>query len=429
MLKLDLIFSGLGITKRDDIYLSRSIASFGDLLDSINGLPLVLEHPKDLETNEKSLLYSNTDYTILGYIEGVNSITEDCIRVDVNIIDPRFIDFYESLTDEQKASLHISPAVNSDITDPIEVDGKKIFKEVINRLDHLAIVSNGYWMRYIDDQPVKDMEKVEEVIEEGSMENIDFIGSVPSTAAISEPTEENMLDEDQKIQHYINSSDNKENSMAENIEEKVNEIIEHEGKEAETYEEMAKEHEELVDSDETSKEEEKVDSEEVEEEIKEEKIDEAVEEIKEEEKIDSECEEASEEIKIDSEEEVKKVEEEKIDEEEIKEEEEVIDEDDEEMKEEVVKIVGNLVDSVEGFRKAKFNSKESASTYVKKTLNLNKQFIDKKYHSLIDSIDSSSLEFGKDLLLNIRPEAKKAVSKNKYEYIKIKDGHYRRDFF
>lgn len=449
MLKLDLVFSGLGITKRDDIYLSRSIDSFGNLLDNINGLPLVLEHPQDLETHEKSLLHSNTDYVILGYIESVNSISEDCIRVNACIIDPRFIEFYESLTEEQKATLHISPAVSSEIIDPVEIDGNVVYKEIINKLDHLAIVSHGYWMRYVDQQPVLDIVE-EPIVEEtisNDIENIDFVGTVESTSNL------NIEDNDEQNNNILLNNNNEDSNMEQEIlenKEKIAEILEHEGEEAKQFEQLAEDHTKLVDSEcasEESKAEDKID-EESEKQEESDKIDEeekpeeakcdSEESKQEESKIDSEC-SSQEEDKIDeeSEQEIEKeVEEIKEENEKVDSEEELqeaLDEDtdiSEEDKELLVKIVGNLVDSVEGFRKAKYDTKTSVTSYVKNTLKLNKQFIDKKYHSLLDSIDSSSIEFGKDLLTNISPETVKNVKrKSQYEYTKIANNHFRRKFF
>lgn len=425
MMKLDLVFSGLSIVKRDDIYLSRNLESFGNLLDYINGVPVLLEHPKDIETETNSLLTPNSEYTIIGTIDTVIDISDTCIRVCANIIDPVFIEFYNSLSDEEKKEIHISPAVSSDLGEMVEIDGNKIYHEVINKIDHLAICvsNNGFWMKYIDDQPVRDIELVtKEQLENSSIENIDYIGSVESTSNVSEKKLSPIVDNDEeKIQLNINNNNN-EVSMEEKIEKEIasevaNDVIPEEIKEEASelsQEEVAhvveevKELNEILDS---------------EEEIKE--------EVKEEEKID-EC-GCSDENKIDSEEEVKEdVEEEsqKIDEEEDK---EVIDEEFEteadEEREELVKVVGNLCDSVEGFRKPAMSKRYTPEAYVRKALSLNKQFIDKKYHSLIDSIDASSLEFGKELLDSIKGSEVKEVKSHKSDYVQVAPNLYMKKFF
>lgn len=429
MMKLDLVFSGLSIVKRDDIYLSRNLESFGNLLDYINGVPVLLEHPKDIETETKSLLTPNSEYTIIGNIDTVIDISDTCIRVCANIIDPIFIEFYNSLSDEEKKEIHISPAVSSELGEMVEIDGNKIYHEVITKIDHLAICvsNNGFWMKYIDDQPVRDIELVtKEELENSSIENIDYIGSVEST---SKPKEENKLDDEEKIQLNINNTNN-EVSMEEKIEKEIasevaNDVIPEEIKEEASelsQEEVShlveevKEINEILDSEDEAKEEEK----------SEEKIDED-EEVKEEEKID-EC-SSSEENKIDSDDE-QKVEEEQ---EKIDEDEEVIDEDFETEadgeREELVKVVGNLCDSVEGFRKPAMSKRYTPEAYLRKALSLNKQFIDKKYHSLIDSIDASSLEFGKELLDSIKGSEVKEVKSYKSDYVQVAPNLYMKKFF
>lgn len=442
MLKLDIIFSGLGITKRGDKYISRSLNSFGDLLNNISGLPILLDHPQDIETFDKSLLKTDTNFSIIGNVEEVISITEDSIRVRANIIDPYFEEFYNSLTEEQKNNIDTSPAVESELILNNNVDGYDIYEEKIISLNHIAILLKefgmleGYWSKYISDYMVKDIiendnEKIQQYINNNINGDVSMIGTIENTAHVDnneelqeavkevvedivaaevqpEPEEQVEVFEEKVKEDEIDSEEIKE-------EEKVEEKID-----SEELIEEKKEEEVICDSDEDIKEEVKEDivSEETKaeaNELSEEQVAHIVEEVKE---INEIIEQPVEEVK-------EEVVEEKIDEEEIKEEEvkeeDIIDEEYETVsdqeKEIIVKMVSNLIDSVEGFRKPMFKDRVKASVYLKKALNLNKEFIDSKYHSVIDSIDETSIEFGKDILKSIdRKKNEKIIGK---EYVQV----------
>lgn len=426
MLELDLRLTGFGITKRDDEYLSRSIDSFKDVMDSIVNRPLLVQHPMK-EDGSKALLESDTAYNLIGHISEIFPYDGgDELRCKCIVNDPIFIDFYNSLSDEDKLLLlDTSPAVVSNSIGEIDFDGKKLSKEIIESFNHLSLLVDtpSYWGRYVDTPGVMEVEQEEVPLEVAEEEiKVDFIGTVESTSNVSEKKLSPIVDNDEeKIQLNINNTNN-EVSMEEKIEKEIasevaNDVIPEEIKEEASelsQEEVAhvveevKELNEILDS---------------EEEIKE--------EVKEEEKID-EC-GSSDENKIDSEEEVKEdVEEEseKIDEEEDK---EVIDEEfeteEDEEREELVKVVGNLCDSVEGFRKPAMSKRYTPEAYVRKALSLNKQFIDKKYHSLIDSIDASSLEFGKELLDSIKGSEVKEVKSHKSDYVQVAPNLYMKKFF
>lgn len=441
MLILDLRLTGFGITKRGDEYLSRTIDSFKNVMDTIVNKPLLIQHPMK-EDGNKGLLESDTQYNLVGHISEIMEYDGgDELRCKCIINDPIFIDFYNSLSDEEKLMLlDTSPAVVSNSIDETEFDGKKISKEVVDEFNHLSLLVDtpSYWGRYIDTPGVLDVveddvtNNNEEVIEET---NIDMIGTVESTSNVSDKKLSPIVDnEEENIQLNINKLDNEVLKMAENVEKEIaqevaNDVIPEEIKEeagklseeevAHVVEEI-KEINEVLDSDE-DKSEEKVDEDSKEED----KYDE--DEVKEEEKVD-ECGEASKEEKMDSDDEVK--EEDKIDEDK---DEEVIDEEYEtkadEEREELVKVVGNLCDSVEGFRKPALSKRYTPEAYVKKALSLNKQFIDKKYHSLIDSIDSTSLQFGKELLDSIKPTEIKQVKKSAYDYVQVAPNLFMKKFF
>ena len=422
MLKLDIIFSGLGITKRGDKYISRSLNSFGDLLNNISGLPILLDHPQDIETFDKSLLKTDTNFSIIGNVEEVISITEDSIRVRANIIDPYFEEFYNSLTEEQKNNIDTSPAVESELILNNNVDGYDIYEEKIISLNHIAILLKefgmleGYWSKYISDYMVKDImendnEKTQQYINNNINGEGSMIGTIENTAHV---------DNNEELQEAVKEV--VEDIVAAEVqpepEEQV-EVFEEKVKEdeidSEEIKEEKKEEEVICDSDEDIKEEVKEDvvSEETKaeaNELSEEQVAHIVEEVKE---INEIIEQPVEEVK-------EEVVEEKIDDEEIKEE-DIIDEEYETVsdqeKEIIVKMVSNLIDSVEGFRKPIFKDRVKASVYLKKALNLNKEFIDSKYHSVIDSIDETSIEFGKDILKSIdRKKNEKIIGK---EYVQV----------
>lgn len=427
MLELDLRLTGFGITKRDDEYLSRSIDSFKDVMNSIVNRPLLVQHPMK-EDGSKALLESDTAYNLIGHISEIFPYDGgDELRCKCIVNDPIFIDFYNSLSDEDKLLLlDTSPAVVSNSIGEIDFDGKKLSKEIVESFNHLSLLVDtpSYWGRYVDTPGVMEVEQEEVPLQVSEEEiKVDFIGTVESTSNVSEKKLSPIVDNDEeKIQLNINNNNN-EVSMEEKIEKEIasevaNDVIPEEIKEEASelsQEEVAhvveevKELNEILDS-----------QEEIKEEVKEE-----------EEKID-EC-GCSDENKIDSEEEVKEdVEEEseKIDEEEDK---EVIDEEFEteadEEREELVKVVGNLCDSVEGFRKPAMSKRYTPEAYVRKALSLNKQFIDKKYHSLIDSIDASSLEFGKELLDSIKGSEVKEVKSHKSDYVQVAPNLYMKKFF
>lgn len=440
MLELDLRLTGFGITKRGDEYLSRTIDSFKDVMNSIVNKPLLVQHPMK-EDGSKALLESDTAYNLIGHISEIFPYDGgDELRCKCIVNDPIFIDFYNSLTDEDKfLLLDTSPAVVSNSIDEIDYDGKKLSKEIVESFNHLSLLVDtpSYWGRYVDTPGVismaQEVEAPSEVLEEEA--KIDFIGSVESTSNVSDKKLSPIVDNDEeKIQLNINNNNN-EVSMEEKIEKEIasevaNDVIPEEIKEQASelsQEEVAhvveevKEINEILDSEEEIKEEEKSEEKIDEEEIKE--------EVKEEEKID-EC-GSSDENKIDSEEEVK--EEVKEESEKIDEDEEVIDEEFEtegdEEREELVKVVGNLCDSVEGFRKPAMSKRYTPEAYVRKALSLNKQFIDKKYHSLIDSIDASSLEFGKELLDSIKGSEVKEVKSHKNDYVQVAPNLFMKKFF
>ena len=423
MLELDLRLTGLGITKRGEEYLSRSIDSFKDVMESIVNKPLLVQHPMK-EDGSKSLLESDTTYNLIGHISEIFPYDGgDELRCRCIVNDPIFIDFYNSLSDEDKfLLLDTSPAVVSNSIDEIDFDGKKISKEIVESFNHLSLLVDtpSYWGRYVDTPGVMEVEQEEVPLETTEEEiKVDFMGTVESTSNISEKKLSPIVDNDEeKIQLNINNNNN-EVSMEEKIEKEIasevaNDVIPEEIKEESSKlseEEVAhvveevKELNEIVDS---------------EEEVKE--------EVKCEEKIDECC--SSEENKIDSDDEQKVEEEqEKIDEED----EEVIDEDYEteadEEREEIVKVVGNLCDSVEGFRKPAMSKRYTPEAYVRKALSLNKQFIDSKYHSLIDSIDSSSLQFGKELLDSIKGKEVKEVKSHNSGYVQVAPNLYMKKFF
>lgn len=425
MLELDLRLTGFGITKRGDEYLSRSIDSFKDVMDSIVNRPLLVQHPMK-EDGSKSLLESDSTYNLIGHISEIFPYDGgDELRCKCIVNDPIFIDFYNSLSDEDKLLLlDTSPAVVSNSIDEIDFDGKKLSKEIVESFNHLSLLVDtpSYWGRYVNTPGVMEVEQEEVPLEVSEEEiKVDFIGTVESTSNVSEKKLSPIVDNDEeKIQLNINNNNN-EVSMEEKIEKEIasevaNDVIPEEIKEEASelsQEEVAHVVEEVKELNEI------LDSEEIKE------------EVKEEEKID-EC-GSSDENKIDSEEEVKEdVEEEseKIDEEEDK---EVIDEEFEteadEEREELVKVVGNLCDSVEGFRKPAMSKRYTPEAYVRKALSLNKQFIDKKYHSLIDSIDASSLEFGKELLDSIKGSEVKEVKSHKSDYVQVAPNLYMKKFF
>lgn len=426
MLKLDIIFSGLGITKRGDKYISRSLNSFGDLLNNISGLPILLDHPQDIETFDKSLLKTDTNFSIIGNVEEVISITEDSIRVRANIIDPYFEEFYNSLTEEQKNNINTSPAVESELILNNNVDGYDIYEEKIISLNHIAILLKefgmleGYWSKYISDYMVKDIiendnEKIQQYINKNINGDVSMIGTIENTA-------------------HVDNNEELQEAVKEVVEDIVSAEVQPEPEEqVEVFEEKVKEDE--IDSEEIKEEEkvdDKIDSEELIEEKKEEVICDSDEDIKEEVKEDIVSEETKAEANELSEEQVAHIVEEvkEINEiieqpvEEVKEElkeEDIIDEEYETVsdqeKEIIVKMVSNLIDSVEGFRKPMFKDRVKASVYLKKALNLNKEFIDSKYHSVIDSIDETSIEFGKDILKSIdRKKNEKIIGK---EYVQV----------
>lgn len=363
MLELELLFTGLGITKRDDVYVCRSLKSFGSLLDTIAHKPITLEHPSI--DNEKSLLLHNSSYQIIGSIKEVSEATYDYIKVYAVITDPKFISFYNSLSDEEKSALQISPAVVSHYGPSYELGGFTIVEEIIDSIDHHAVLclNDGYWMNYVDVQPVMDLkdDKQQHII------NNDLNG------------EKSMADfETLSTGEEVELKDIQENELVEskecNVDEDKKELITEEAPVADKPEEEVKDSKEELEA-----------------------VAEEVVPVSETSKEDSE--EAPVEAKED-------VEELTSSEDEIVEEYETPEDIEREV---AVKLVQNLIDSVDGFRKPYFKGRVKPETYIRKALSLNKEFIDAKYHSSIDSI---SAELGKELLSGIKSKDASTQSKS-----------------
>lgn len=426
-MKLDVLFSPFVISKRGDVYVSRSLDSFDGLIDTLIGRPVLLEHPCDLDNGEKALLSSNTDYMILGNIESYH-IVNNSVRVILNVLDPKFKDFYNSLNDEEKINLEISPAVTSEFINPVEIDGNLIYQEKIKNIDHLSILitSEGYFTKYleVEQTPVKD--HIEENDINDNSDNIDSneenkIDNIDSQL-------ERYVNDDSIIQHNINNINSNGDFMKNNNNE-VEEV---------KIDSMEEEH--VLDSEEEVKEDKMVASEEEvkidsEEDKKEEQVVDSEEEPKEENKIDSEEEEVKEKVEElvkHEESEAEKFEELAKDHEELDSDEITEDFETEQDKERevLVKIAGNLCDSIEGFRQPYFGSKRvKPGVYAKKLLNLNKNFIDSKYHSVIDSIDDSSVRFAKDILDSLVKEKKKNSNLIQREYVQVSHNRFVKQFW
>lgn len=378
-MKLNIVFTGLGITNRNNKYISRSIHSFNNIEKDIIGLPILLDHPTNID-NIKDLLKTDTNFSIIGNIESIYEIKDDCIRVIANILDPYFIEFYESLSEDEKQLIETSPAVESEFINPIEIDNFTVYTENIIRLDHLSILlpeynmCNGYWSKYINDYMVKD-------IQHNINKQID--GEIPM---ITENEATKVLDEATEVTEV--KEEIKEDVV---VEDKKEEIVTQLEDEIKQVEEDKQELQQLK---------------------------EEVEVLPEDSIILKDVVVQPEVIEVDKDTEVKVLDE------------DIIHEDFETQsdleKEVIVKMVSNLIDSIEGFRKPMFKDRVKASVYLKKTLSLNKQFIDSKYHSVIDSIDETSIEFGKEVLQSIKlPKETKSIGK---EYVQVSNNTYVKKF-
>lgn len=408
MLKLNLRFSGLGLTKRDDnLYVLRNLESFPDLEANLVNKPLLLQHPTD-DMNNKVLLSSDSNYDIIGFIESIASITEDEIRVNCIVNDPILIEYYNALSDEEKIDfISSSPGVSSIYEDEIDyLNNIKIVHEMVEEIDHLSVIlkmSNecGYWDQYTK-TPALDINNNETL--QHTINNINY-GDNSMAEFVEKSTGEvaELKDSEVQAEEVKDSEVDKRELIRKEMAIAAKPADEFEGGDKEKVETIAKLAEEEAynkseadhnDSEEI-KEEVKVDSEEAEEkqeEIKDSDVEEKVEELIKHEESESEMfEELAEDHK-------------NLDDEIV---EEYVTPEDEE-REVIVKLMQNLVDSIEGIRKPYFKGRVKAETYLRKALSLNKDFIDSKYHT---SLDSVSVDLGKEILDSISVKSTEVKSK------------------
>lgn len=359
ILYLDLRFSGLGLVEREEGKVLRIRNSFSNL--SLEGIPLTLEHPKDIEGNNALLNDENSQYWVIGAIlKEVNPNDDKEIRVIARIFDKTFIDLFLANQENIFNLLSTSPAVKSEL---VEIEEGKYF-EIVKKICHLALLieSVGFWDSYITAPAVNENSSQEIELEEIETENF-------NNTLINQNEDFKML-----LEKEVTS--NKEEEVLDSVtEDKLEEVIE--DKTQEIIEEIVEEIKENNPSDLR---------EEVKEEVEETKI------------LDSDKEEIIEEK----------------DKEEIFEDDLVLEDfetEEDKEREILVTIASNLVDSLEDFRKPFCKDRVKPEIYMRKLLSLNKGFIDSKYHSVIDSV---SLELGKEILssINAKKQEKQELSKN-----------------
>lgn len=366
-LLIDLRFSGFGVVDREIEGTLKKILRNKDCFNDFDlaGIPILLEHPKD-NLSKNALISKDISFETIGSIVDTLMIRDNEIRVKARFFDPYFIDYF--LANKDLIQFSTSPAVMSEL---LSVENQEYdFVEKIISIDHLAFLveSVGFWDSYVASESVSQNKINNNNL---LLNNINEVLAMPVLE--KETTSETPLVDSE----IVKEEEIKENSTLEEAKEIANEVLE------------------------------KIENKAMD--------DKLIEEIQEETKIETpKADDIVSEI-------VEEVKENLHNDDLILDDFETQSDLDREM---VIKLVSNLVDSVEGFRKPYFKDRIKAGKYLSKTLCLNKAHIDKKYHSILDSIDDSSLELGLEILASIDKAQKKTPLKENRDLIQVSQNRF-----
>lgn len=372
---LPLRLTGLGITERIDkdgkarlLNRKNELFTTKELMENYANIPVLLGHPKnDLGDNIRAGLESDSTDFIGNTIHSYFNETLNEIWVIARIHNKEVLDLIGE--NELSTSPHF---ISSEVLEDKE---SEIYLEIPKGINSLAIVSSGFWDKK---SQAPAIDKSDFTFLKGETMEEEKVDSIQTEEASTE-----------------NPKDDKIDASEEELSKEVANLKEHEAKEAESFEELAKQHENLDKGDSMP------------EEIKKE------EEIKE--TIDSEsCEKTDEEVA-----EIKEEKEDVIDSDYIQDDNWTSEDD---VREEVLEVITDIVDSAPSELAVKkiyaHNKRFKPSVLIKKFANANKHLVSSKYAGMIDKVDSSTLEIGKDIIEDIKKsvKAKSVSNKQSNEY-------------
>lgn len=380
---LPLRLTGLKVVERMDkenkarlLNRKKELFTTKELMENYANIPVLLGHPKNEngENIRAGLESDSSDFignTIHSYFD--DDLNE--IWVIARIHNKEVLDLIGE--NDLSTSPHF---ISSEVLEDKE---NEIYLEIPRGINSLAIVSNGFW---------------DKVSKTPAIDKSGF------TFLKGETMEEEKVDSIQTEEASANDLKNdKIEASEEDLSKEVANLKEHEAKEAESFKELAKEHEQIDN---------------------EQKGESMPEEIKKEEEIkevaDSEKEKTDEEVA-----EIKEEKEEVIDSDYIQDD-NWTEEDD--TREEILEIITDIVDSADselGVKKIYANDKRfKPSALIKKFANANKHLVSQKYAGMIDKVDSSTIEIGKDIIEDIKQTIKaKSVKKPSDDFcIRNSDG-------
>lgn len=369
---IPLRMTGTGLAERLDSnqkarIVDRRLDDFStpELMQQYANIPIVLTHPKDNEGNCVRAGIVNggafVGNTIASYLKGNE------VWVIGRIHDADIVDLIMGNA-KNGTDLSTSPHISSE-----EIEGENgIFIEKPLKVNSLAIVSRGFW----------DKKSTSPAIEG---DNLTFI----KEQNVADKEKADTMEQDVTSEQPLANSNASDKSDEATLEGKVADLENHEAKEAEQFEKLAEEHENLEKGDSMDKEviEEK--------EVKEEKADEATQDEKEKadsdvsEKADSEPESKEEKADSDTKEESDKCDEEIIVD-------DYFNDEDKEREEVLKKIIENADEGVKV--PAIGNTRFKASALIKRFAKANSELVPDKFKGMVEKIDSSTSELNNELL-------------------------------
>lgn len=363
---LPMRLTGTGLAERVDSdgkarHLDRKMELFttDDLMAQYANIPVVLGHPKN----------EDGEYVRVGFEAGIivgNTIASYVKEDEKEIWVIARIHNKEVIDAIGENDLSTSPHF---ISTEKEQDGSEIYLEIPKGINSLAIVSSGFWDKKSDIPPI-DKSEFNLLDKEAIMQEEKTDGVLETEASGSE----NKVDTEQKQD---------ENKADESLEEKVADLEENEAKEAKSFEKLAEDHKELDKGDSMDNEVKK-------------------------DLVAQEAVEKMDESKEAKEEKVEEVTEDKMDSDLI-EGEEFTPEDGE--REKLIEVISDIVDSADaqiGVKRVFFGTQRlKPSALIKRFASANKNFVSSKYAGMVDKVDASTLEIGKDILQDIKANIQK----------------------
>lgn len=403
--------TGTGITERENKEnWDRDLEVFSSekLMHRYANINVCFSHPKNDDGELVELGFDSADMIIGNTIDSFLRDSE--IWVIARIFNLKALDFLAQY-DLSTSPHFISGSVKDE-------DGVLIEKPLI--INHLAIVASGYWDQFTDNAPIASSDGVH-LVKEVKMADSDLTKQSDTsletaTTSTPEPTPkadaDTTADDNQLVEVATTTAQSEEEKAVMEMQEEVAKLKENELQEANSFEELAENHEKLSDND---NEEEKVEEEKIEKEEKvEEKIDQAEDPTP---KADADS--KGEEVIEKKEEIIEPQAQGGIVNDVVKD--IVVDKliqeaswtDDDDKRDEIIREVAHLVDQAKSKGIALVRphygvERLTPSETIKKFLVANSDQVADHHKSLVNHIDSSSLEFGMEVFDTIKQKVKNA---------------------